>query len=70
MTTLLSSTPLRQLSHIKLKDTGTAVSEAQAALKIEPGNVDALVVLATDRIGQNDLTGALQLLSSNPQISR
>ena len=58
---------LKAVIAYKLKDTDTAVSEAQAALKIEPGNVDALVVLATDRIGQNDLTGALQLLSSNPK---
>ena len=58
---------LKAVIAYKLKDTGTAVSEAQAALKIEPGNVDALVVLATDRIVQNDLPGALQLLSRNPQ---
>ena len=58
---------LKAVIAFKLKDTDTAVNEAQATLKIEPGNVDALVVLAADRLAQNDLTGAIQLLSRSPQ---
>jgi cellulose synthase operon protein C len=51
----------------RLKDNAAAVRYAQAALKIEPGNADALVVLAADRLANNDPSGALQLLSSNPK---
>ena len=58
---------LKAIVALKLKDNDTAINEAQATLKIEPGNVDALAVLATDRIIQGDLPGALQLLSRNPQ---
>ncbi len=58
---------LKAVISYKLKDTDTAVRDAQAALKIEPGNTDALVVLAAERLANNDPNGALQLLSSNPQ---
>ncbi len=58
---------LKAIVALKLKDNDTAINEAQATLKIEPGNVDALAVLATDRIAQGDLPGALQLLSRSPQ---
>jgi cellulose synthase operon protein C len=52
----------------KLKDSPTAVADAQQALKIDPTNVEALLVLAADRLDNNDPNGALQLLSTNPQI--
>jgi cellulose synthase operon protein C len=58
---------LKAVIHYKLKDNDTAIRDAQAALKLEPGNIDALIVLAADRFANNDPTGALQLLSSNPQ---
>jgi len=58
---------LKAVISYKLKDKDTALQDAQAALKIEPGNVDALVVLAADRLANNDPDGALQLLSTNPQ---
>jgi tetratricopeptide (TPR) repeat protein len=58
---------LKAVISYKLKDNDAAVRDAQAALKIEPGNVDALVVLAANRWANNDPNGALQLLSSNPQ---
>ena len=51
----------------RLKDNDAAVGYARAALKIEPGNVEALAVLAADRLANNDPNGALQLLSTNPQ---
>jgi cellulose synthase operon protein C len=53
--------------HFKLKDNDEAIQDAQAALKLEPGNIDALAILAADRLANNDPTGALQLLSVNPQ---
>ena len=59
---------LKAIVAYRLKDNDTAVRDAQAALKIEPGNVDALVVLAADRLANNDPKAALQYLSANPQF--
>jgi len=50
----------------KLKDGSGAVREAQAALKIDPGNVDAMMVLAANRLANGDAKGALQILDSDP----
>jgi len=58
---------LKAIISYRLKDKDTALHDAQAAIKIDPGNVDALVVLAADRLANNDPDGALQLLSTNPQ---
>jgi tetratricopeptide (TPR) repeat protein len=58
---------LKAVIYYKLKDSDTALRDAHAALKIEPGNVDALVVLAADRLANNDPNGALQILASHPQ---
>src|ERR1700733_408136 len=58
---------LKAIISYKLKDNDTALRDAQAALKLEPGNVDALTVLAADRFANNDPNGALQFLSTNPQ---
>jgi tetratricopeptide (TPR) repeat protein len=58
---------LKGVISYKLKDNNAAVKYAQAALKIEPGNVNALIVLAADRLANNDPNGALQLLATNPQ---
>ena len=58
---------LKAVLHYKLKDTDIAIGDAQSALKIEPGNIDALIVLAADRLANNDPTGALQFFSVNPQ---
>ena len=54
---------LKAVISYKLKDTASAIREAQAALKIAPDNVSALAVLAADRLANNDPKGALQLLS-------
>jgi cellulose synthase operon protein C len=51
--------------YYKLKDQDTAVRDAQAALKIQPDNADAIVILSLVRL-QNDPQGALQLLSGLP----
>jgi cellulose synthase operon protein C len=53
----------------KLKDTEGAVREAQAALKVDPENVGALIVLASDRLDQDDPAGALRILD-NPAIAK
>lgn len=49
----------------KLKDNAAALSAAQAALGKSPSNVDALSVLAIDRLANNDPNGALQVLSAS-----
>ena len=55
---------LKAIIFNKLKDNDAAIREAHAALKIEPENVDALIVLVANRLANNDPKGALQLLSS------
>ena len=51
-----------------LNDKIKAVRHAQAALDAEPGNADALVVLATDRMATGDVKGALQILRSDAAL--
>ena len=46
-------------------DKTRAVEIAKNVLAIEPGNADALVVLATDRLQSGDNSGALQVLESD-----
>ncbi|MGA7965307.1 MAG: tetratricopeptide repeat protein, partial [Gammaproteobacteria bacterium] len=48
----------------KLKDTDGARREAHKALEIEPGNVDASVVLAVDHFVSGDMQAALKQLSA------
>ncbi len=43
-----------------------AVQQAQEALSVEPSNLDALVVLATDRLAKDDVKGALRILDHFP----
>jgi tetratricopeptide (TPR) repeat protein len=50
----------------QLKDQDGAQREAQSALKINPGSVDALIVLAAVRLENNDANGALAILNSDP----
>jgi tetratricopeptide (TPR) repeat protein len=55
--------------YYKLKDEDTAVRDAQAALKIDPHNIDALVIMSATRLANNDPQGALQLLSGDTENS-
>jgi tetratricopeptide (TPR) repeat protein len=48
----------------KLNDKPGAVRQAQEAFAIDPGNADALVVLATERMASGDTKGALRILES------
>jgi cellulose synthase operon protein C len=54
---------LKAIIHYRLNEGDTALGEAQAALKIDPENPDALIVLAADRLARNDVDGALKLVS-------
>src|SRR5262245_26782645 len=53
----------------KLNDKGGAIREAQRALAIDPGNADALVVLANDRMASGDLQSALRVLGNDAPIN-
>jgi cellulose synthase operon protein C len=48
----------------KLNDTAGAVRDAQAALKIDPTNAGAMVVLASDNFARGDTKGALAILNN------
>ena len=50
----------------KLKDPNTALADAREANKIDPQNVDALMLLAADRLQNGDAKGALQILNQYP----
>jgi len=54
---------LKALIFLRLRDNATATREAQSALAIDPGNADALKVLAAGRLAANDPQSALQYLS-------
>ena len=57
---------LRAAIFYRLKDNNRALHEAQAALALEPGNIDAIVVVAAIRLDSGDTKGALQMLDSAP----
>ena len=60
-------TALRAAIFYKLKDSNRALHEAQAALALEPGNIDAIIVVAAIRLDTGDAKGALQILDSAPR---
>ena len=53
---------LKAAVFLKLNDTAGAVREARAALAIDPANVEAVIVLAAERLARGDSEGALLLL--------
>lgn len=57
---------VKALISYKLRNKDRAVREAQSALDIDPGNVDALEVLAMERLDKGDPKGALSLLDKAP----
>jgi tetratricopeptide (TPR) repeat protein len=65
---------LRAVILLKANDAAAAVKEAEQAVKIEPGNPEATLVLASERFSRGDLDGALQRLNTatskdDPKIS-
>lgn len=60
---------LKAVLFFKLNDSLNAVREAQIALKIEPNNLEALMVTAADRLKNGDAQGALEILDSGPVSS-
>jgi tetratricopeptide (TPR) repeat protein len=55
---------------LKLKDFDGAVSQAQAALKLDPANTGALFVLAADDFAKGNLKAALAILNNDAMAKR
>ena len=53
---------LRAAILIKTNDAAGGIREAQNAIAIEPGNIDAKLLLASEKLSRGDADGALQLL--------
>jgi tetratricopeptide (TPR) repeat protein len=59
---------LKAVILFKLNETGAAVTEARTALKLDPENSSALIVLAAYRLSHADPDGALAALNRNPEV--
>ena len=57
---------LKAVTLFKLGETGSAVTEAQTALELDPLNSEAIVVLAAYRLAHDDADGALLMLDRDP----
>lgn len=55
---------LRSIILLRTKDGAGAVREAQRAFEIDPGNVDAVSLLASKKLSDGDADGALKLVNS------
>jgi tetratricopeptide (TPR) repeat protein len=55
---------LRAVILVRTQDSAGAVREAQRAFDIDPGNVDAVSILASKKLSDGDADGALKLLDS------
>jgi len=61
---------LRAAILLKTKDTPGGVREAESAIALEPGNVEAKLLLASEKLSRGDADGATQLLGSVPADSK
>lgn len=61
---------LKAIILYKLKDNDAAIRAARAALSIASDNVEALSVIAADRLASNDPKAALQLLSTGSDAEK
>src|SRR3982074_346706 len=55
---------LRAVILLRTNDSAGAVGEAQRAFEIDPGNVDAVSLLASKKLSDGDADGALKLLDT------
>jgi predicted Zn-dependent protease len=61
---------LRAIILLRTNDNAGAIREAQRAYEIDPANVDAISLLASKKVADGDLDGALKLLDSVPAGSK
>jgi cellulose synthase operon protein C len=57
---------LRAAALLKTNDPIAAVKEAEKAVQLQPGNLEAVLVLASDQSSRGDVNGALQRLDALP----
>jgi tetratricopeptide (TPR) repeat protein len=55
---------------VKMRDVAGGLDEAQKATGLDPGNVDAAVMLASDKLSKGDVDSALQIISAPPVVSK
>src|SRR6266404_1453533 len=55
---------------LRMRDTSGALIEAHKATEVDPGDVDAAIILATEKLSKRDADGALQILSAPPIASK
>jgi tetratricopeptide (TPR) repeat protein len=55
---------------LKMKDSSGGLLEARKATELNPGDIDAAILLASDKISKGDVDGAMQLLSAPPIASK
>ena len=60
---------LRAAILMKTNDAAGGIREAQNAIAIEPGNIDAKLLLASEKLSRGDADGASQLLGNSPANS-
>ncbi|WP_426442353.1 tetratricopeptide repeat protein [Bradyrhizobium genosp. P] len=53
---------------MKMRDTSGGLTEAKKAKKLDPGDVEAAIILASDKLSKGDTVGALEILSV-PEIA-
>jgi cellulose synthase operon protein C len=61
---------LRATILLKTNDPQAAVREAERAIGIEPANLDATIVLASEQLAREDIDGALKRLDALPADSK
>src|SRR5258707_2471665 len=49
---------------VKMKDTSGGFLEARKATELDPGDVDAAIMLASEKLSKGDADGAMQILSA------
>ena len=57
---------LKALILAMTKDSAGAMAEAQKSFEIDPGNIDAIMMVASKKVSEGDVDGALKLLDSAP----
>jgi cellulose synthase operon protein C len=61
---------LKAVALLRTNESAQAVREAQKALEIDSGNIDAVLLVASKRLSEGDADGALKLLDSTPREQR
>src|SRR5437588_7720001 len=49
---------------LKMRDASGGLVEARKATELDPGDVDAAIMLASDKLSKRDTDGAMQVLSA------